>query len=148
MNLLFDTSVWIDDLRHGVLRFVMPRVRGRYFLWLDSVAAAELIAGCSTRRERRLISGLIAPFERAGRVVTPSPRDFVRAGEALSKLRGAGLTLKNPGGALLDALQVANAVRIGALLVTENVSDFEKLSRFLPASITSFKEFSRRLGGP
>ena len=147
MNLLFDTSVWIDDLRHGVLRFIMPQVRGRYFLWLDSVAAAELLAGCGTRKERRLISGLIAPFERAGRVVTPSQRDFVRAAEALSKLRGAGLTLKNPGAALLDALQAANAVRIGALLVTENVSDFEKLAKFLPVSISSFRDFSRTLGG-
>jgi predicted nucleic acid-binding protein len=147
LNLLFDTSVWVDDLRHGVLRFVLPRVRGRYFLWMDSVAAAELLAGCRTRRERRLVSGLIAPFERAGRVVTPAQRDFVRAAEALSKLRGTGLTLRNPGGALLDALQAACAVRIGALLVTENVSDFEKLARFLPVSISSFSDFSRALGG-
>lgn len=145
MNLLFDTSVWIDDLRHGVLRFVLPHVRGRYFLWLDSVAAVELIAGCSTRRERRVVSGLIAPFERAGRMVTSTQRDFIRAAEALSKLRGAGLMLKNPGAALLDALQAANAVRIGALLVTENVSDFRKLGRFLPVSISSFSEFSRTL---
>jgi len=147
LNLLFDTSVWINDLRHGVLRFVMPQVRGRYFLWLDSVAAAELIAGCGTRRERRLICGLIAPFERAGRIASPAQRDFVRAAEALSKLREAGLTLKNPGAALLDSLQAANAVRIGALLVTENVSDLEKLAKFLPVSISSFKEFSRTLGG-
>jgi hypothetical protein len=48
LNLPFDTSVWIDDLRHGVLRFVIPQARGRYFLRLDSVAAAELLAGCST----------------------------------------------------------------------------------------------------
>jgi len=146
LNLLFDTSVWVDDLRHGVLRFVLPRVRGRYFLWLDSVAAAELIAGCSTRQDKRVVSGLIAPFERAGRVVTPTQRDFVRAAEALSKLRGAGLTLKNPGAALLDALQAANAVRVGALLVTENVSDFRKLAKFLPVSISSFSDFSRTFG--
>lgn len=125
----------------------MPQVRGRYFLWLDSVAAAELIAGCSTRRARRVVSGLIAPFERAGRVVIPAQRDFVRAAEALSKLRGAGLSLKNPGAALLDALQAANAVRIGALLVTENVSDFRKLGRVLPLSISSFADFSRSFGG-
>lgn len=143
MNLLFDTSVWVDDLRHGVLRFVLPQVRGRCFLWFDSVAAAELVAGCSTRRERRLISAVIAPFERAGRIVTPAQGDFVRAGEALSKLRGAGIALRNPGGALLDALQAANAVRIGALLVTKNISDFEKLARFLPLFTLSFGDFSR-----
>lgn len=148
MNLLFDTSVWVDDLRHGVLRFVLPQVRGRHFLWFDSIAAAELLAGCSTRRERRIVSGLLAPFERAGRVVSPNHRDFVRAAEALSKLRGSGVTLKNPGAALLDALQAANAVRIGAILVTENVSDFTKLARVLPVSIRSFEDFRRSLGSP
>jgi len=148
LNLLFDTSVWVDDLRHGVLRFVLPQVRRRYFLWFDSVAAGELLAGCRTRRERRVVSGLLSPFERAGRIVSPNHRDFVRAAEALSTLRGAGLTLKNPGAALLDALQAANAVRIGAILVTGNLSDFRKLARVLPVSIRSFEEFSRSFGSP
>jgi predicted nucleic acid-binding protein len=145
LNLLFDTSVWVDDLRHGALRFVLPAVRGRYFLWMDSVVAAELLAGCGTRRERRLIDRLISPFDRAGRRVGPHPRDFTRAGEALSKLRGEGLSLKNPGAALLDALQAADAVRIGALLVTRNMSDFEKLARVLPVSLRSFDDFRRDL---
>lgn len=147
MNLLFDTSVWVDDLRHGALRFVLPQVRGRYFLWIDSVAAAELLAGCRSRPERRMVSRLIAPFERAGRVVTSNHRDFCRAAEALSRLRSAGLTLKNPGAALLDALQAADAVRIGAVLVTANVSDFTKLAKFMPVSIKSFEAFRRTLGG-
>jgi predicted nucleic acid-binding protein len=145
LNLLLDTSVWVDDLRHGALRFVLPAVRGKYFLWMDAVVISELLAGCSTRSERRTIDRLTAPFEGAGRVVTPHQRDFTRAGEALSKLRRAGITLRNPGGALLDALQAADAVRIGALLVTRNVSDFEKLAKVLPVSIQSFDAFRRGL---
>lgn len=147
MNLLFDTSVWIDDLRHGVLRFILPQVRGKYFLWLDSVAWAELLAGCSTRRHRRIIEGLISPFERAGRIVSANHRDYRRAGDALSTLRGAGLTLKNPGAALLDALQAADAVRIGALLVTANISAFKKLAQVIPVSVQSFDDFRNTLQG-
>jgi predicted nucleic acid-binding protein len=145
LNLLFDTSVWIDDLRHGALRFVLPRVRGRFFLWVDSIAAAELLAGCSNRQHRRVVERLLSPFERAGRVVTPNHRDFHRAGDALSKLRGSGWTLKNPGAALLDAVQAADAARIGALLVTANTSDFTKLARYIPVLIQSFDIFRRSL---
>jgi predicted nucleic acid-binding protein len=145
LNLLFDTSVWIEDLRHGALRFILPRVRGRYFLWVDSVAAAELLAGCSTRPERRVVERLLSPFERAGRIVTPNHRDYHRAGDALSKLRASGLTLKNPGAALLDGVQAADAARIGALLVTANVSDFTKLARFIPVKVKPFVEFRREV---
>ena len=132
-------------LRHGALRFILPKVRGKYFLWVDSVASAELLAGCSTRRHRRIIEGLLSPFERAGRVVSANHGDYRRAGEALSKLREAGLPLKNPGAALLDALQAADAARIGALLVTANISDFRKLARYLPVSVQSFDEFRNGL---
>jgi predicted nucleic acid-binding protein len=145
LNLLFDTSVWVDDLRHGLLRFVLPAVRGKYFLWLDSVVISELIAGCGTRSERRIVSRLITPFERAGRVVVPNQGDFTRAGETLSKLRGAGLPLKNQGGAMLDALQAVDATRIGALLVTQNVADFAKLAKYLPLTFHSFDQFRRGL---
>jgi len=147
VNLLFDTSVWVDDLRHGALRFVLPQVRGRYFLWLDSLVVAELIAGCSGRQERRVVSRLLAPFERAGRIVSSNHRDYTRAAEAISRVRGTGLTLKNPGAALLDALQAANAIRIGALLVTKNMSDFTKLARHMPVFIKSFEDFNRILKG-
>jgi predicted nucleic acid-binding protein len=88
---------------------------------------------------------LLSPFERAGRVVTPNHRDFHRAGDALSKLRGSGVTLKNPGAALFDAVQAADAARIGALLVTANISDFTKLARFIPVTIQSFDNFRRSL---
>ena len=53
--------------------------------------------------------------------------------------------MKNPGAALLGALQAVNAARIGALLVTANVSDFVKLARYIPVSIQSFEEFREGL---
>ena len=112
---------------------------------MDSVAAAELLGGCRSRKERGIIEKLLAPFEGAGRVVSPNHRDFSRAGDAISKLRQAGVTLKNPGAALLDGLQAADAARIGALLVTENVSDFKNLARIIPVSVQSFEQFTSKL---
>lgn len=88
---------------------------------------------------------MLSPFERAARVVAPNYAEFCSAARALSKLRSSGNTLNNPGAALLDALQAADAVRIGALLVTENISDFKRLARHLPVSVQSLDEFKRRL---
>ena len=128
MKLLLDSSVWIEHLRAGALDAVLPALRGRFALWMDSVVAAELLAGCRDRRERRVIEQLLAPFERSGRVAAPSHGDFRRAAAALSALRSRGKTPGSPGGALLDALIVAVARRIGAMVVSANVRDFEALA--------------------
>jgi hypothetical protein len=44
LNLLFDTSVWVEHLRRGALDGVIPLIRGRFILWFDSIAGAELVA--------------------------------------------------------------------------------------------------------
>jgi len=55
------------------------------------------------------------------------------------------MTLKNPGAALMDGLQAADAARIGALLVTANISDFRKLARFIPVKVKPLDEFRREV---
>jgi predicted nucleic acid-binding protein len=132
VKLIFDTSVWIAHLRQGALDEIVPALRGRYWLWFDSVVAAELLAGARSKSERSVVARLIRPFEKAGRIECPGPGDFRRAGLALGRLRQRGRTLKNPGGALLDALIGSVCARTGALLVTANLRDFEALSRELP----------------
>lgn len=146
MKLLFDTSVWIEHLRKGALTDVIPALRGRYNLSMESVAVAELLGGCRSKRERRTVETLIAPFERAGRVFHPTASDFRRAAAAISRLRESGRTLKKPGAALLDGLIAAVAAREGARLVTSNRSDFELLSSQLPLQWESFAEFRHGLG--
>lgn len=128
MKLIFDTSVWVAHLRSGVLDDIVPALRGRFWLWLDSVVVAELLAGARSKSERNVVTKLIRPFEKAGRIAHPEPGDFRRAGLALGRLRHRGRTLKNPGGALLDALIGAVCARTGALLVTANLRDFEALA--------------------
>jgi predicted nucleic acid-binding protein len=141
MKLLFDTSVWVEHLRRDALTPIMPALRGRYSLSIESVAMAELVGGCRSKRERLTVDKLCAPFVRSGRVLHPEPADFRRAALALSRLREAGRTLRNPGAALLDGLIAAVAAREGALLVTWNASDFELLARRLPLRWQRFEEF-------
>jgi predicted nucleic acid-binding protein len=145
VKLVFDTSVWVDHLRTGSLTAIMPSLRGRYALTMDSIVTAELLAGCRSKRERGTVAKLCAPFERAGRVLHPEPGDFRRAAVSLSRLREAGKTLKNPGAALLDGLIAAVASRQGALLVTINATDFKLLSAHLPLHWQAFEEFRAAL---
>jgi predicted nucleic acid-binding protein len=132
VKLLLDSSVWIEHLRRGILGPLLPRLRGRHQMWMDALVAAELIAGCRSRRERRVVAALIAPFSRAGRLRAASAADLSEAGRALSMLRERGVELRRPPSALLDAAIAVTAVRLGALFVTENARDFDKLARVLP----------------
>lgn len=145
MKVLFDTSVWVEHLRHDLLSQVIPALRGKLALWFDAVSAAELRAGCRSKSERDVVARLLTPFEKAERVAIPLEGDYVRAATALSRLREDGMALKQPGGALLDALIAAVAVRLGALVVTFNIADFQKLSRVLPVQVETMGDLARRL---
>jgi predicted nucleic acid-binding protein len=46
---------------------------------------------------------------------------------------------------LLDALIAVVAVRDGALLVTTNIGDFERLAEVLPLRVEGFDSFLKRL---
>jgi predicted nucleic acid-binding protein len=119
----------------------MARIRSEHRLWLDAVVRAELIAGCSSKEERSVVSDMVKPL----RELVPNRIDHERAALALSRLRAGGVQLRNPGAALLDALQAADSVRIGALLVTNNVSDFSRLAAYIPCRVEPFERFRRSL---
>jgi predicted nucleic acid-binding protein len=144
VKLLFDFSVWIEHLRNGVLHAVVPVLRGKLVLWMDGVVAAELLAGCRGRQDERAVTRLIAPFERAGRMAVATYPDYERAAAALSRLRSRGRTLSSPGGALLDALIGSVGVRIGAMVVTTKLRDFEALVAQMPLVVEPFDRFAVR----
>ena len=145
MKLLLDTSVWTEHLRNDALGELMPAIQSSYRLWLDGVVAGELMAGCRDRIERRFIARLIQPFARANRLCAASAADLRTAGEALCRLRERGLSLKGPGGALLDSTVAVNAVNLGALLVSSNEGDFTRLASVLPLRFETLADFTARL---
>jgi predicted nucleic acid-binding protein len=145
VKLLFDTSVWVEHLRHNALDSILPGVRGRFVLWFDAVSAAELRAGCRRKRERDVVGRLLSPFEKAGRLAVPNAGDYARTATALSRLREDGKTLKQPGSALLDATIAAVGVRLGALVVTMNIGDFTMLADALPLHVESMSDFAARI---
>lgn len=145
MTLLFDTSVWVEHLRKAALDEIIGEIRGRFLLAMDAVAAAELRAGCRSKRERAIVARLLRPYERSGRLLCPIRGDFERASLALSRLRERGRLPSGSRSALLDAVIGAIAVRDGALLVTANLPDFSKLAEVMPLRVEGFASFTRRL---
>lgn len=147
--LLFDTSIWVEHLRRDVLGALFPSVQRHFILGLDAIVAAELVAGCRSKRERRVVDALRGPFERAGRLLAPERADFIRAAAAISRLRTRGKNLSKPGSALLDGLIAAVAVREGALLITLNHDDFAMLKEEMPLRVAGFQDFAANLpSGP
>lgn len=141
MRLRLDASIWIEHLRRAVLDDLIGEIRGRFVLAMDATVAAELRAGCRSKRERAVVARLIGPYERSGRLRCPVRSDFARASLALSRLRERGLLPSGSRSALLDALIAAVAVHDGALLVTNNLGDFSKLAMVMPLRVEGFESF-------
>ncbi len=145
MKLFFDTNVWIQIINQDAFASFPARARNTYLLRMHAVVAAELIAGCRSRIERAIIDRLLESFVRTDRLRAEGAGEIVAAGRALSQLRERGQPLRNPGGALVDAIIAVGASREGALLVSDNAGDFEKLARVLPLRWATLAAFTARL---
>jgi predicted nucleic acid-binding protein len=127
-RLVFDTSVYITILRD---RQFAATFRERYrrqvpHTHVCSVVVQELMAGARTKRHRTLAAAFYEPFERAGRIVTPTHGVWKDAGIALATLwaRVPAARSRIAAGLANDVLIALTARSIGAALVTRNGRDF------------------------
>jgi len=111
----------------------ITKVVHRAQLYMSSVVAMELRAGCRTRRDSRILEQLLAPFVSAGRIVTPHHAIFWRAGQTLADLgQRTGLDAAARRRLVNDVLIALSAVSIGAALVTEDRADFKLIAQDVP----------------
>jgi predicted nucleic acid-binding protein len=83
---LIDTDLYIDLVQSGT---TLPFIREIYDkdtpgVYFSSVVAQELLAGARTPAGRKRVEILFRPFERVGRVVTPSHNHWKDAGGILA----------------------------------------------------------------
>jgi predicted nucleic acid-binding protein len=135
-KLLLDTDLYIEFLRKGTYHKIIRDVYtyetpGIYF---SSVVIQELLAGAIGKEGRKNVEILYQPFERAGRIVTPTHNNWKEAGSILSLLRIKRKDLMNKVSTLInDTLIALSARSIGATVYTSNVADFHiirELSKF------------------
>jgi len=97
----------------------------------------ELYAGARTRADKRNYDGINQAFIRQGYVVTPSHEDWALSGVLLAQYQQRYGELE-PRSHINDLLIALGAVRAGAELVTENVTDMERWRKMLSRSGNSF----------
>jgi predicted nucleic acid-binding protein len=130
-RVVIDTNLYIDWLnegRHEEVLFQRDAVK-----YLSTVVLLELYAGAFSPRDRRVLRGIVAAFERADRMLVPSGAVWEDAGHVLRALQtsrgsvGAGYpSLVN------DVLIALSARAIGAIVTTSNERDFAAICRVRP----------------
>jgi predicted nucleic acid-binding protein len=133
---LIDTDLYIDLVQSGT---TLPLIRELYDkdapgIYFSSIVAQELLAGARSPAGRKRVEILFRPFERVGRVVTPSHNQWKDAGRILAKALQVRPDLRSKLPALVnDCLLALSAHSLGATLYTRNRDDFTLLQ-----SIRSF----------
>jgi predicted nucleic acid-binding protein len=135
-----DTNLYIEATRSEDAADHLDAFHARVlpYIHLHSVVAQELLAGAVRPEvERRLRDSLVRPFEKVGRVLTPTHRCWKRAGEIMARLVRAKKL--SPGGFgpsfVNDCLIAASAREHGFVLVTRNVRDFQLIGTVEPVEV-------------
>ena len=105
------------------------------FEYLSAVVVQELRAGArGAGAAEKLERDLFAPFERSGRVITPSYAAWRRSGVVLAALGAReGLDVgRVSNGFANDVLLAVTCREAGVTLVTANRRDFERIARVAP----------------
>lgn len=124
---LIDTDLYIDLIQSGN---TLPIIRELYDkeapgIYFSSVVIQELLTGARSPAARRHVETLFRPFERAGRIVTPSHKQWKEAGDVLARALNLRPDLKSKLPTLVnDCLLALSARSIGAILYTRNRDDF------------------------
>lgn len=138
---IIDTDIYIQFLRNGqynniIIDIYTHKTPGIYF---SSVVIHELLIGAIGKKGRDNVENLYRPFERVGRIVTPTLNIWKEAGILLSLLRQKRKDLRTKIPTIInDALIALSAKSIGATVFTINAQDFQiigEISKFSLAVI-------------
>ncbi len=140
-TLIFDTCIWIK---------FKPPLHAKGFR-LSAVVLHELTVGSGDIGGVRYWDTIRKEFEKANKLLVPNGEDWFLAGKVLNSLQ-RGRKAANKGKTpkisaqesrriMRDVLIARTARRENALLVTDNIADFEKISSFCKVRVVSGTEF-------
>lgn len=135
MKVLLDTNLYILLLNPSLERDIIEAHlhRPNFQLYLCSIVAKELMAGAIGRRGERFYERYFRPYEKAGRLISPTYRDWVEAGRIQARLYQQRKDLKDRIPLLTaDILIALCGLRIGAVVYTLNKEDFTLLHSIKP----------------
>lgn len=118
---------------------------------MSAVVIHELTTGADDNAEVRYWDSIRQEYEKDKKLLVPNGEDWFLAGKVLNSLQ-RGRKARNKGKTpkisaeesrriMRDVLIARTARRENALLVTDNLADFEKISSFCKVRIVTGKEF-------
>lgn len=135
-----DTNLYIAAERGRNWAQELERFLTAYLPWihLHAVVAQEMLAGVPDRRREKLVEeSLITPFQRRGRVITPSFSAWKKGGLIIAEL--VRKRLISPGGFkrsfLNDCILAASCREEGVTLITNDLDDFDLIRKVLPFEV-------------
>ena len=130
-RVVIDTNLYIDWLnagRHEDVLFQRDAVK-----YLSTVVVLELYAGAFSPRDRRVLRGVVAAFERAERILVPSGAVWQDAGHVLRALQASRGSVRGGYPSLVNDVLIALSARaIGAIVMTSNERNFAAIRRVRP----------------
>jgi predicted nucleic acid-binding protein len=137
---VLDTNLYISAGRDKAIGEQLERFTSEHLpsIYLSAVVVQEMLAGAiDASRERFVNATLIAPFERKGRIITPSYRSWKRVSEIIARL--IQRKLASPGTFARsfqnDCLLAASCYEHGLTLITNNARDFELIRKVEPVNV-------------
>ncbi|MBA2447376.1 MAG: type II toxin-antitoxin system VapC family toxin [Chloroflexi bacterium] len=129
-GVVYDSSLYIAALRLRRPDLLDLYRYGGGPLYLSSVVAQELYVGAGPRAKRRDLDQLWHRFEGVGRLLVPTANDWRETGLVLAQIgERLGYDRVRDGRLTNDALLALSARRLGLIVVTANVRDFDLLGR-------------------
>jgi predicted nucleic acid-binding protein len=129
-KVVIDTSCYIPYLNHPSLQRPHPLTRLIFenTEYLSAVVLAELRAGAHRAADAKRLDALKRLFLARSRLLAPTATDWDLAGEVLLRL-GRKFHIEGKGLSRLfnDVLIAVSARRIGAVVITSNRTDFERI---------------------
>lgn len=128
---VFDTSIYIRELRRGNAGILQQRQSENFPLWLSSVVLEELYVGASDNKTLKVFTKFEREFEKINRLLVPNQTDWTITGQVLNKI-GEKYGFDKVGKARLtnDTLLAMSIARNGLKLFTANAKDFRLISEF------------------
>lgn len=124
-----DTNLYIDAMRTPEANAALCAFHEAYapFEHLSAVVVQELRAGVRGQAATRLESVIVAPFERRGRVFTPSYAAWKESGRVLAELVGGADWRSVTRSFVNDVLLAMSCREAGVVLVTTNLRDCSRI---------------------
>ena len=127
---IFDTSVFVDQLRTGRHQRRIDAVTG--LVRTSAVVLSELWRGAATSGERKFLQSI----EKNHPILVPTAKHWLESGQLLGRIRTEkGFFPEKLRDLHFDLLIALTARSCGARVITSNRADFELIASLLPVQI-------------